>query len=113
MEKIFCAAYVLCEAMLTLRLHPEADAEGMDAAEWIKADDPLQGALFVEALEDALTEARTRPEIYRIFDGEFRKVRMGKFSYAVVFRVKNNEAQVLAVMHLHRRPGYWKDRVKG
>ncbi|MCF6314491.1 MAG: hypothetical protein L3J39_18725 [Verrucomicrobiales bacterium] len=46
----------------------------IDAAEWIKADDPRQGALFVEALEDALTEARTRPEIYRTFDGDFRKV---------------------------------------
>lgn len=112
MVKTFCAVCVLCDPMLALRLHPEADAEGIDAAEWIKADDPRQGSLFVEALEDALTEARTRPEIYRTFDGEFRKVRMGKFRYAVVFRVKNDEAQVLAVMHLHRRPGYWKDRVK-
>ncbi|MFK5923891.1 MAG: type II toxin-antitoxin system RelE/ParE family toxin [Verrucomicrobiota bacterium] len=98
--------------MLGLRLHPEADAEAIDAAEWIKADDPRQGALFVEAVEEALINARTQHGIYRVFDGEFRKVRVGKFRYAVVFRVKENEVQVLAVMHLHRRPNYWKTRVK-
>lgn len=37
-------------------------------------------------------------------------MRVGKFTYAVVFRVKEGEVQILAVMHLHRKPGYWKER---
>ncbi|MFT4637775.1 MAG: plasmid stabilization system protein ParE [Verrucomicrobiales bacterium] len=73
--------------MLSLRLHPEADAEAIAAASRIKQDDPIEGALFVEALEDAFTGATQQPEIYRCFDGELRKVRFGKFSYAVIFRV--------------------------
>jgi toxin ParE1/3/4 len=96
--------------MLPFRLHPEADAEAIDAARWIKADDPYQGALFVEALESTITKARQQPEQYRCFSDEFRKIRIGKFRYAVVYRLREDEIQILAVMHLHRRAGYWKNR---
>ena len=96
--------------MPPFRLHPEADAEAIGAAKWIKADDPREGDLFVQALETAIFNARKQPEIYRPFDGEFKKIRLGKFHYALVFRLRDGEIQILAVMHLHRRPGYWKER---
>jgi plasmid stabilization system protein ParE len=96
--------------MLSFRLHPAADQEAIKAAEWIKDDNPYQGSLFVEALSDAILQARKQPEIYRCFDGAFRKVRVGKFTYAVVFRMRKKEIQILAVMHLHQKPGYWKNR---
>ncbi len=98
--------------MLPFRLHPSADQEAIEAAQWIKEDDPYQAALFVEALENAILRACKQPEIYPCFDGEFRKVRAGKFTYAVVFRLKNGEIQILAVMHLHREPGYWRERAE-
>ena len=96
--------------MLNFRIHPEADAEGLAGATYIKADDPHQGGLFSQALEEALAWARNEPFIYRCFDGEFRKVRLGKFRYALVFRLRGDEVQVIAVMHLSRKPGYWKER---
>lgn len=96
--------------MLPLPLHPEADAEAIEAATYIKADDPVQGTLFVQALESAITAARTQPELYPQFDGEFRRLRTGKFRYAVVYRVSSETLQIIAVMHLHRKPGYWKLR---
>ena len=98
--------------MMRYRFHPAADSEAIEAATYIKDDDSYQGGLFVQALEDALTWARTQPLIFRCFDGEFRKVRLGKFRYALVFRLKDEEIQVLAVMHMCRKPGYWKDRVQ-
>ncbi|WP_367874864.1 type II toxin-antitoxin system RelE/ParE family toxin [Luteolibacter sp. Populi] len=96
--------------MLRLRLHPEAEAEAFDAATCIKADDFQQGVLFVQALEDALVWARTQPLIFRCFDGKFRKARLGKFRYSLVFRLRDQEIQVIAVMHMSRKPGYWKNR---
>jgi len=97
--------------MPPFRLHPAAEREAVEAARWIKEDDPYQAALFVEALENAILRARSQHELYRCFDGVFRKVQVGKFSYALVFRVKGGEIQILAVMHLHREPGYWKERI--
>lgn len=98
--------------MLRFRLHPEAEREALETARWIKADDPRQAALFIQALEKAITSARTQPDLYRCFDGEFRKVRVGKVRNAVVFCKRAAEIQIIAVMHLHREPGYWKERAE-
>ncbi len=98
--------------MLRFRLHPEADAEAIEATADIKADDVSQGDLFSRAVEDALAWARKEPLIFRCFDSEFRKVRLGKFRYSMVFRIRGDEIQVLAFMHTSRKPGYWKERAR-
>lgn len=67
--------------MLPFRLHPEADAEALEAVAYIKEDDPHQASLFKAALRTAITRARRNPESYRCFDGDFRKVHVGKFTY--------------------------------
>jgi plasmid stabilization system protein ParE len=97
--------------MLPFRLHPEADAEGLEAASYIASDDIQEGALFKEALENALMWACREPLIFRCFEDNFRKVKVGKFRYALVFRIRDDEVQVLAVAHMSRRPGYWKQRI--
>ncbi len=99
--------------MVGFRLHPEAEAEAMAEAGWIRADDPIQGELFVQALESAILHARRDPTRYRCFDGEFRKLRVGKFRHSLVYRYIDGEIQILAVAHMNRRPGYWKDRTEG
>jgi len=73
--------------MLDSNFHPEAEAELLAAGRYIKGDDD-----------------------YVCFDGEFRKIRVGKFRYNLVFRIRGEEIQILAVMHMSRRPGYWKKR---
>ncbi len=50
--------------MMRFRLHPEADAEAIAAADYIKSDDAYHGALFKQALEDAIIWARNEPLIY-------------------------------------------------
>ncbi len=32
------------------------------------------------------------------------------FPYALIFRIRDDELQVIAVMQMSRRPGYWKAR---
>ncbi len=32
-----------------------------------------------------------------------------RFSYAVLYRAEPEQILLVAVMHLHRRPGYWGD----
>ena len=52
--------------MLPLRLHPEADAEAIEAATYIKADDPVQGALFVEAWSLPSQQREPSPNSIRV-----------------------------------------------
>ena len=96
---------------MRLRLHPEASSEAIEARIWIGEDDPLQGVAFSDALQESFRKIKRSPLICRCFDGEFRKSRIGKFRYSVIFRIRGDEIQVMAVMHQHRKPGYWNDRL--
>lgn len=51
------------------------------------------------------------PERFRRFEGDLRKVRVEDFPYAVVYRLEVSELRIISVMHLHRRPVYWSDRL--
>lgn len=42
-----------------------------------------------------------------------RRLAMRRFPYLVVFREVEGVVQILAVAHVRRRPGYWKDRPSG
>ena len=48
----------------------------------------------------------------RKFDGEARKARLKRFPYAVVYWIDDGALRIIAVMHLHREPGYWHGRVE-
>lgn len=76
---------------LPFRLHPEADAEGIEAARYIDAEDPRQGLIFRQSLAEAVARARRDPLIFRCFEDDFRKVRVGKFRYALIFRLRDDE----------------------
>ena len=96
--------------MLPFKLHPEADAEGIEAVAYIKAEDPREAAMLKSALRESLDWACRHPLIFRCFEGDFRKVKVGKFHFSLVFRVHGDEVQVLAIAHMSRLPGYWKKR---
>lgn len=96
--------------MLQIKLHPAAQEEAFAAREFITTDDEHQGILFGLALDEALEWVKKEPLLYRCFERDFRKIRVGKFHYNLVFRLRGEEAQILAVMHMSRKPGYWKER---
>ena len=50
------------------------------------------------------------PERWRKIRGDNRKLNFHRFPYAIVYSVQADALYVKAVMHLRRRPFYWKDR---
>jgi hypothetical protein len=47
--------------------------------------------------------------MWAIFEGPYRLVRVKGFSYGILYSF--DSVIIVAVMHLHRRPGYWKSRL--
>ena len=112
MVKTFCAVSVPFETMLRSRFHPAAEEELLEAGRYIKADDVVQGKMFEKAFEEALDWACSEALIFRCFERDFRKLKVGKFRYLLIFRIRGDEVQVLAVAHTSRKPGYWKERAR-
>lgn len=87
-----------------------AREEGLAAAVWYgQQQEGLQNR-FLAKWKDAENRMLASPQIHRCFEGDLRKCRFDVFPYALVFRIRGDELQVLAVMHLSRRPGYWNDQ---
>ncbi|MEJ6582025.1 MAG: type II toxin-antitoxin system RelE/ParE family toxin [Akkermansiaceae bacterium] len=98
--------------MLASRFHPDAREELLEAGQYILNDDSEEGLLFKLAFAESLDWACSQPLIFRCFEDDFRKVKVGKFRYSLIFRIRGDEVQVLAVAHMSRKPRYWKDRAE-
>lgn len=96
--------------MLPVVSHPEADAELEAAAQWYEQRQPKLGETFLQDFEATLRRVRQNPERWRRIQGQNRKLNFSRFPYAIVFSAERKIIFIKAVMHLHRRPLYWKHR---
>ena len=39
-----------------------------------------------------------------------RRVLVHRFPYGVLYSINNDRLHILAIMHLRRQPGYWRER---
>jgi len=91
--------------------HPEADQELEAAAVWYEERQPGLGDAFIDQFERTLRRIVAEPDRWRKIRGDNRKLNFRRFPYAIVYSVGADAIYIKAVMHLHRRPFYWKDRV--
>jgi len=91
--------------------HPEADAELEAAALRYEQRQPGLGDAFLDQFERTLRRIVAEPERWRKIRGDNRKLNFRRFPYAIVYSVRADAIYIKAVMHLHRRPFYWKGRV--
>lgn len=96
---------------MTLWYHPAAVIEAMEAALYYDEKGPGLGRRFEWALEDAERAILEAPERWPRHMTQTRQYRLKRFPYGVVYRVQAEAIGIFAVMHLHRRPGYWMHRM--
>ena len=76
----------------------------------MKNGSPGLGEDFLDEFERTLRRIVAKPERWCKTRGENRKLNFNRFPYAIVYRVRADALYIKAVMHLHRRPFYWKGR---
>lgn len=90
--------------------HPSAEAELQEAENYYDAIDIALGNRFRAEFEASLERILQFPSAWQPLSKNIRRRRLVSFPYGVVYRVRADEIRILAVMHLHRKPGYWKKR---
>lgn len=92
--------------------HPEAEKEYTDAAGFYFQINPELAGRFYDEIERLIRDIRTQPERFRIFDIPVRRHFSNVFPYAVLFINQPDRILIVAVMHMKRRPGYWRERLR-
>jgi len=98
---------------MILRWHEDAEEEYASAAVPYEQQVENLGERFIGQVESAMARVFAAPLLPHFFEGECRKVRRDKFPYSIIYRVSESEIQVVALMHMSRRPEYWKRRLDG
>jgi toxin ParE1/3/4 len=94
------------------RFLEDADSEFF---EWIAHYDRVSRTLgdrFVAAIETAVVNIRTYPEIGSSIGKALRKLVVTEFPHSVIYANETEEIVIIAVAHHKRRPGYWRRRLR-
>ena len=92
-------------------LHPAADEELAEAVRYYAEIDPELGVRFYGEIERLIGNVSVHPKRYRKIDPRARRHISTDFPYALIYLEKPDYVWIVAVMHLKRRPGYWRKRL--
>ncbi|MGH7393724.1 MAG: type II toxin-antitoxin system RelE/ParE family toxin [Candidatus Rokuibacteriota bacterium] len=98
-------------APATVRFHPAAAQEAESAYDWYTARDPAVGHAFREELRHAVDTVAQHPITWPRHGPHARRYVFPHFPFSLVYRMRGDEVEVLAVAHGRRRPGYWRSRL--
>lgn len=91
--------------------HPEALAEYEAAANYYAERQRGLELRFIESVERAIQQVIEAPESFRVFVADIRRCLTKVFPYALLYTVEADSILILAVMHCHREPTYWLQRI--
>ena len=75
---------------------------------------PPLASRFVAQIDVAIQKIADYPDRWPVYDGPYRWVKTRRFPYLLIYRVNaDGNCCIIAVAHAHRRPGYWKRRLRG
>ena len=99
--------------MKPFQLSDPADAELTDAIRWYEQQRPGLGAELFDAISETIDLIRTHPDIGtpRATRLPSRQLRVNRFPFHIVYRIRENDIYIVAVAHTSRRPDYWKGRL--
>lgn len=92
-------------------LEHEAEQEMLAAAEYYNEQQDGLGTDFLDEVEVATDAIGRAPLRHGFYGRPIRSIALKRFPYRLLFAVETDRVVVVAVMHLHRRPGYWKHRL--
>lgn len=97
--------------MRSIEFHPEAQDELISAAQFYERQTEGLGLDFIIAVQHTYERLLESPALGPSFGRWLRRLLIPKFPYGLLYRVEPERIYIVAVMHLHRRPGYWRSRL--
>ncbi len=96
-----------------LEFDDAAEAEFYDIVEYYKQFDRSLSNDFVQEFERTIQRLVKFPGAGHPYLHQTKRVFLNRFPYAIVYKIYRDESIIVfAIMHMKRKPGYWKKRLK-
>jgi toxin ParE1/3/4 len=93
--------------------HPEIYYEMEYYRSWYEEKAERLGTDFLKEVDYAIKRICESPQTWPWYDKdlEVRKFLIHRFPFALLYKYKRDQIQIIAVADQRREPGYWKDRL--
>lgn len=92
--------------------HPEAEAEFVQAIDYYEECEAGLGYDFAVEVCSAIERIMAHPKAWPILEEDMRRSLVRRFPFGIIYAAIDEELFIVAVMHLHRDPDYWKQRIQ-
>lgn len=93
-------------------LHPQAETEIEDSADFYEGRQTGLGEEFRSEVEEALHRIAATPTMFSPYKGgPVRRILLPRFPFGVYFVERDQAIHVFAVANQRRRPDYWLGRL--
>lgn len=92
--------------------HARAKPELDEALAFYESKQPGLSFEFLDEVERAIRRIVESPNTLPVYDGDVRYCRTHRFPYIILYRIRGEEVEIIAVKHDSRREDYWKDRLR-
>jgi len=83
-----------------------------ETVRYYNAQLPHLGEEFRDEVWETVRRIRELPEAWHPLGGSIRRCQMQRFPYGIIYDASEDGIVIIAVAHLHRKPGYWRSRVE-
>lgn len=90
--------------------HREAEEELIGAMIWYEQQQSGLSDRFLRDIQDVEAQIVESPYRWPEVEPGIRKLNADRFPYRLIYRVRSDAIEVLAVMHQSRNPSYWHHR---
>jgi plasmid stabilization system protein ParE len=97
---------------MTASILDEAEADLDQAFEYYQMRRAGLGGEFVDEFRHGVERILEHPGAWQPLDSTYRRYRLHRFPYGIIYRIEPAAARIVivAVMHMSRRPDWWRDR---
>ena len=94
------------------RFDRDAAREAIDAAAYYNSEREGLGDDFREEVQSGVARILESPLTWPLQYKDVRRYRLNRVPDGIYYRIRDDAIEVVAVMHLHRKPLYWRHRLK-
>ncbi len=96
---------------MTVAFLPIAAVELEDAVTYYNQQRVGLGYELAAEVQKTLNRIAAFPEAWPLFSERTRRCRLHRFPYSVIYRFVDDTLLVIAIMHMHRHPDRWRNRL--
>lgn len=88
-----------------------AEIELKESVEYLNDQSEGLGFEFANEVKRTIHRITSFLDAWPKLSKKTRRARTNRFPYGIIYSYTEDEILIIAIMHLHRDPEYWKDRI--